>query len=337
MEVKCLAFFKNRPLVITIIAILILIILVFATSGERELSPVESAVGTAIQPVESVTSSATGGIVGFFERVFRTTPADRENEQLKERIAQLESDVSMMEDVRKENERLQQLLNFQATMPELLYTTTRVIAKDPGYWFDVFVIGAGRSVGIEKGQCVINSQGLVGIVFEVGGTWSKVMSIIDARSSIPGIVERTRDNGMVRGSLETGEESGVCQMFYLPFENDLVPGDRVLTSGLGEGVPKGLLIGEVSEVSRERDEKQRNAIIKPAVDFVHLEEVMVVRMSTPSSATTTPAPTAEPAAPTPQNLPSPSNSAPPPAPDDQGEPDPASPSPGGQDALPIPE
>ena len=65
-------------------------------------------------------------------------------------------------------------------------------------------------------------------------------------------------------------------MYYLPYDNDLVPGDEVVTSGLGGVFPKGLLIGEVVEVSRAEDSTERVAVVETAVDFSSLEEVMVI-------------------------------------------------------------
>lgn len=250
--------------------------LIIATSGDNTLTAPESVVGSVVTPVSGAASSVTDSIAGFFQRLFRTTDTDKELTQALEHIAELESSVSTMNELKLENQRLKELLSFRETMPELDMVAARVTGKNPGIWFGTFTINVGRVQQIKAGMPVLSSEGLVGYILEVGATWSKVISIIDSRCSIPAIVERTRDDVMIRGSLTQGSEGALCKMYNLRFENDLVPKDRVLTSGLGGRFPKGILIGEIIEVSRATDETQSNAIVKPAVNFTQIEEVLVV-------------------------------------------------------------
>jgi rod shape-determining protein MreC len=91
------------------------------------------------------------------------------------------------------------------------------------------------------------------------------------------MVERTRDNGMVRGNNTLTFEDGMCQMINLPLNSDIIEGDRIITSGLGGIFPKGILIGEVVEVLDEERENYKTAIVKPAADFLHMEELLIIR------------------------------------------------------------
>ena len=106
------------------------------------------------------------------------------------------------------------------------------------------------------------------------------MSIIDSRSSVSGTVERTRDNGVVNGSAQSTGTDGNCIMSFLPLEAELVPGDRVVSNGLGGVFPSGFVIGQVVEVSQQSSSTGKSVVIKPAVDFLHIEEVMVVKEKT---------------------------------------------------------
>ena len=125
---------------------------------------------------------------------------------------------------------------------------------------------------------VVNAYGLVGKVTDVGATWCKVTSIIDGSMNVSVMVERTRDNGIVKGSLAVGSDGYNLELSYLPSGSDLVPGDKIVTSGLGGGsYPKAISVGIVTEVIRRTDDSEmRNAIVEPSVDFLHLEEVMVL-------------------------------------------------------------
>ncbi|MCE5235374.1 MAG: rod shape-determining protein MreC [Clostridiaceae bacterium] len=268
--------FKNKPLLILLIAALLLGVLALVTSGNRTATWVESAVGTVATPVQGFASRASSAIAGFFQRIFKTTDADKENEQLKVKLAQYEQIEQKLEEARQENERLRALLNYAEAQDFASFVTARVIAKDQGVWFNVFTINAGRKQGVEEDMPVISAEGLVGRVTEVGATWSKVTAIVDTLSAASVMVERTRDNGMVRGIL-SGDGSERMELYYLPAGSDLVPGDVIVTNGLGGIFPKGVMVGTVIEVSRQSaDIEAGNAILEPAVDFRHIEEVMVL-------------------------------------------------------------
>ncbi len=270
-------FFKNKPILVTIVAVVLLIILAASTSGDRTASFFENIVGGIVKPIQSAGSSLTGGITGFFERIFSSSDADKENEQLRIKNENLERQMQSYEEMRLENERLKELLNFVTTSVDYEYVGGRVIGASTNKWFGVFTVNIGRNNGVEENMTVVNSEGVVGRVIEVGASWCKVASIIDSSTSMSVIVQRTRDNCMVRGALN--EQSGDDNLFlyYLASNNDLVPGDAIVTSGIGENVPKGLKVGTVKEVLRTNDDsRQSNAIITPAVDFEHIEEVLII-------------------------------------------------------------
>jgi rod shape-determining protein MreC len=100
---------------------------------------------------------------------------------------------------------------------------------------------------------------------------------VDGQSSVAAIIERTRDNGMVRGNNTLTFEDGLCRMINLPLDSDVVEGDRVITSGLDDVFPKGIYIGRVIEVLDEKRDMYKTAIIQPGADFQRLEEVLVIR------------------------------------------------------------
>lgn len=102
------------------------------------------------------------------------------------------------------------------------------------------------------------------------------MTLIDLESGVPALVERTRQNGVVKLKGGTEDSGDALEMYYLPIDADVVPGDKILTSGIGGVYPKGLVIGTVTEVSAESGTEKR-VTVKSAVDFEHMEEVMVIK------------------------------------------------------------
>ncbi len=268
-------FFKKHPVLVSGIILAIIIILILATRKQTRITGVESAVGTAVMPAESGVSSVTRGVGNWFRMVLGISDVQQENETMKKKIEQMESDLALLNEVQQENKRLSEIAQYIQNNQDYEVVTAAVIGKNPGYWFDNFIINAGYRQGIEVGMTVITPKGLVGRVSEVSRSWSKVTSIISGDSSVSALVERTRDNTIVRGNSKIDPSNELCTMEYLPLDNDLLPGDVVKTSGLGES-PKGIIIGEIQEVARGSEDVERTATIVPAVDFMKLEEVMVI-------------------------------------------------------------
>ena len=172
---------------------------------------------------------------------------------------------------------MQVLLNAREEYESLTPVYAKVIAKDTGVWFDTFAINRGDNDGIKTNMAVVNADGLIGRVYEVGMNYSKVLTIIDPRSSVAALIGRTRDNGMMQGITTGSDETVECYMYYLPNIANVRVGDDVFTSGLDSLFPKGLKIGSVIAISREADTLDKYAVVAPAVDFSSIEEVFVIR------------------------------------------------------------
>ncbi|MBR6006010.1 MAG: rod shape-determining protein MreC [Clostridia bacterium] len=267
---------KSKPVLVTVIAVVLLIVLIVISAGSRSANVIESAAGTVLTPIQGFAVRASNAIAGFFGNLFNTTDADEENARLKSELAVHSKTVLDLEEAKQENERLRRLLNYAGSIGEFNTVTARVSAKSTGVWFEVFTINAGRNKGIDIDMPVICADGLVGVVTEVGATWCKVTSIIDSTMAVPIMVERTRDGCMLRGVLDATKKTNTMELYYLPSDrSDLIPGDTVITSGVGGVYPKGIKVGVVTEVMTSTGSGV-NAIVPPSVDFQHIEEVMVI-------------------------------------------------------------
>lgn len=270
-------FFKRQPLVIVILLAILLIALVIFTSGQREkLTAIEGVVGEIITPVQGFMYRTATVVSDFFQSVEGRKKLAEQNEVLKDRVTQLEQQQLKLDETMQENGRLKSLLGFKEEREQFTVGGVRITGKNPGNWFNTLTIDKGSNQGITVNMAVITDKGLIGRVTDVGRDWSKVRTIVDGQSSVSAIIERTRDNGMVKGNNTLTFEDGLCRMINLPLDSDVVVGDRVITSGLGEIFPKGIYIGEVAEVSYERRDMFKTAIIKPGADFQRLEEVLVI-------------------------------------------------------------
>jgi len=204
-----------------------------------------------------------------------TTQVEEENVRLKNELESMKLELAGIDELKAENERLRQLLSLGESL-EYDYVGAGVIAMTPGIWFSEFTIDKGSGDGLAAGMPVMTAGGLVGKITEIAPSTSVVRSVVDSRSALAGIVERTRDSGIVKGILLAGGDANLLKMTYLSAETELVIGDRVLTSGLEGDYPKGLLVGTVSEVSRQASGSESYVILSPAVDFLRIEEVLVI-------------------------------------------------------------
>ena len=269
--------FRNKPILIMVIAVVLLLALAFFSAGSRTIPWLESTIGVVFRPVQSFAAKASNTIAGFFGDLFNATDTDLENARLKQELALYEQTKLDYSELARENERLRALLGYSETLGDYTYVTARVIGRSNGIWFDVITINAGRRQGIELGQPVICGDGLVGKVTDLGANWCKVTAVMDSTMTVAVMVERTRDNCMVRGKFTTTSAQSDLELYYLPTDlTDIVPGDVIITSGIGGGYPKGIKVGTVEEVVLDTDSSGTNAIISPSVDFLHIEEVMVI-------------------------------------------------------------
>ena len=278
-------FFRNKPLVITVILVIIILVLLIATAGMQDISGGQTVAGGVFVPVQRLFYQMTDNISSYFQKTFNTTDLEKENEDLQEQVANLQSELSDYDQLQKENQRLTTLLDYEQKQVNYQFKVAGIVAKDPGIWFDSFTINLGTNDGVAVDMPVVTPDGLVGRIEEVGLNWAKVMTIIDGRSGVSCIIDRTRDVGSVRGRMESEPSDPLLDMDLLPADTDVQVGDSVLTSGIGGIYPKGLTIGQVVTVGPDEGD-QKQVVVKSAVDFRNLEEVLVM-VNTGTAGTTT--------------------------------------------------
>lgn len=204
------------------------------------------------------------GAIVFYHRNFK------ENEILNKQVDFLRNKLNSQNELILENSRLKKLLSFKQKSP-LRLTAARVIGQSADSWSANLIIDKGRFNGIRQGMTAVTFLGLVGRISEAQEFISKVMLITDPNIGISAIDQRSRQEGLVSGTLGVN-----LIMRYLPEEPDIKINDTIITSGLNSAYPKGLLIGTVSAIAREFSGLSSYAIIKPAVNLSDIEEVLII-------------------------------------------------------------
>ncbi|MCA9400554.1 MAG: rod shape-determining protein MreC [Candidatus Omnitrophica bacterium] len=193
-----------------------------------------------------------------------------EYKKLRRQVDLLNARMVGMEEVIRENTRLEQLLEFKRN---LLYSSVAasVIGRDPTQWRSSMIIDKGNDDGIEVGMAVVNALGVVGKIAETDAKTSKVMLITDPEFSVTALVQGTRESGVVTGTLQ-----GLCRLRYVNRDARVKPGQKVITSKLSVSFPESILIGRVIDVRDDENYPSPQIMIEPAVSFSQLEEVLVV-------------------------------------------------------------
>jgi rod shape-determining protein MreC len=175
-----------------------------------------------------------------------------------------------LRELSQENARFKNLFNFKQKA-SLRLVAARVIGRSIDSWSSSVVIDKGRYNGIKSGMVVISPKGLVGSIVESMDNTSKVLLINDPSQGIFSIVQRSRQEGLVNGTLGSN-----LIMRYLPEAAQIMVGDIIITSELSQIYPKGLLLGRVVNIGREFSGLNRYALVKPVVDLASIEEVLVI-------------------------------------------------------------
>lgn len=226
-------------------------------------------------PVQRLADYVGGGLHGFFGYFQNSRRLSEENEQLRESIEAAEYWIQQIKELQEENKRLGALLDYKTTHGRAFdLVVARVIGKDAENWNQLVILDKGSTSGLACDMAVIAPAGMVGRIVAVTPHTAEVLLLIDRESSIGARITETRFSpGMVSG---TGQDD-LLEMLRVDHDVEIIPGQTVITSGYGSVFPKGLMIGSVEEVLLDSNGLTKRAMIRPAVDFRRLEEVMVVR------------------------------------------------------------
>lgn len=273
---------KKHPFLYNVIrrGIVLILILLMALTAYHQYSGAlvspEGIFADVITPFQGIVSKITQAFSDYLYRVKLRSNIEYEYNQLKAQNDELVLRSILYEELEEENAQLRGLLGEYEARASMNPILARVIASESGNYFSTFTINKGRKDGIDTQMAVITSEGLVGYVYEIFDTTSKVITVIDEQASLAALIESSRDQGAVKGTLgSTGEP--LCRMYYLSADSVPRPGDRVITSGVGVSFPKGLLIGYVRESTRAIEDNKHYIVVEPAADFEHIENVLVLR------------------------------------------------------------
>jgi rod shape-determining protein MreC len=266
--------FSGRHRNITILAI-VLAVQFFGLAAqirrpnEQGTPLIRTWVVTAITPVEKFFVHSISDAHDVFTNYFYLRGVRKENDALKQQVEQMRLEQVRLQQDAEQAHRLQALLGFKEqfisrTLPAQVIGTSGSDASR------IIYIDKGINDGVRDNMAVITPDGVVGKIAKAYSSTSQVLLISDQSWGAGGILTQSRLQGIVKGT-----QSGDVQMAYIMSDNQIKPGEQIITSG-GDGIfPKGLAVGTVREVSPGKD-LFLNIRVKPAADLSRLEEVLVI-------------------------------------------------------------
>ena len=264
----------RTPLLLVLTLLLVFTVLSLSLKSSPALRKVQGLVVSMTAPglegLEYVGRSAKQLWLGYFYLM----GVRRQNAELQRQLEEYKQREVHFQEAEQALTRLETLLDLkrQVALPVI---GARVIAYDPTLWSRSAIINQGKAQGVKEGLPVLAPQGIVGRIVGVYPEYSKVMLIVDRKSSADAMVQRTRIRGMLKG-----KGGNRCSLEFVPKSADVQVGDLVLASGLVGLYPKGLVFGKVTAANKKNPGVFQEIEVSPNVDLSTLEEVLVVKVAT---------------------------------------------------------
>ena len=235
-----------------------------------------SALGLVVSPLQKGVSHLHG-FIGEKAEYFRSIDELREeNERLKDENTVLSRQISELEKAAKENDMLYYFLGLRRERTDIKYVNADIISRSTSNYTSEFTINKGSFHGIEKDMAVVtDNNSLLGIIVEVGATYSRAKMLTSYDLSLGIVNERTGQPGILSGSLERSVRNQ-CEIDDLDEKADYKTGDVIRTSGLGDLYPKGLYVGRVTELIPNSLDYTLSAVVAPDSSLLETDMVMVI-------------------------------------------------------------
>ncbi len=256
--------------VILIAAVVSSLILLIGARSSSDTGLLRKFVLDVAGPIEQIVRAPMDKIVEIWSRYLFLVGMETENRRLKKENDRLQNQLLQYREGYLEGLRLQKLLALKE-QSEYQALPARIIGIDQKSLLKTILINKGSAHGVRNGLPVINDQGVVGRIIETSWHVSRVLLITDGNSNVDALVHGSRVQGILQG---TGAKR--CVLKYIVKTEDIRDGDLVVSSGMTEVFPKGLLLGTVLRADKKDPGLFQRIEVVPAVDFTRMEEALVL-------------------------------------------------------------
>lgn len=259
-----------------ILTILCTILMLVTFGNDSFDKPLNTVVGYVIVPLQQGIGKVGLWLADRSDELEQIRTVLNENTRLKEEIAALTEENTLLQQDKYELNKLRELFDLNEQYSSYNKVGARIIGRDSGNWYSGFVIDKGENDGLAVDMNVIAGGGLVGRITSVGPNWSKVTSIISDNSHVSAMTLSSEDNMTVSGDLKLMAEGCIAFSRLMDTQNKVREGDKIVTSNISDKYLPNILIGYVSSIEKDANNLTKSGLLVPAVDFEHLGEVLVI-------------------------------------------------------------
>ena len=267
--------FKNK-LAVTIVLLSVAFCGMIIYSLQSDANGISSSVSTVVSPLQKIVYNINSRVKETVDFFLNFSEVKLENEQLKQKNAELANELIEYESLKDEVERLREALNFTESRSNYNYVGVNIIGYSGSSLSDGYIIDKGSNDGIAKNMVVVSYKGLVGKVTKVSSNFAVVQSILNENIAVAVMDQQTRDATGVLQGLSDKKDTNMTVVYNLPIDSDVKEGDIIITSGLGKIYPKEIPVGTVVSVQEDNVKVMKSEVVEPFVNFNKLEELFVV-------------------------------------------------------------
>lgn len=276
-------FLSNKRLILLMLGVILLVALISYSLRDRDnVNFAEQIIKDTVGAGQSLFSGPAHFVTGIFDNVDSLLNTYKENQHLKSRLEEFASVQAEVTDLRSENDQLKEIVGKEADLRDYNPIQATVIARNPDQWEEKIILNRGVSDGVELDMAVLTAQGLIGKVSLVTKTTSTVelVSTQNPNYRVSAMVIGGEDGifGLIEGF---DAERRELLLKRIDAEVEIEVGQQVVSSGLGGIFPKGLIIGEITEITIDEFGLTQLAYVKPAADFTLLNHVMIADRDMP--------------------------------------------------------
>ncbi len=271
---KISSFFTSKYILILVV-LLCSALIVASFFTDKLVAPVRNIVSTLVMPIQDGMNYIGLWVSDGYEKIQEATKILEENQSLKSKVDELTEENNKLKQDTYELNRLRELYKLDESYANYAKVGARIIGTSSDNWYSTFTINKGSDDGIAVNMNVIADGGLVGIVTSVGKNYATVKSIIEDGSFVSGQLIDTGDKCTVQGNIDL-MDSGMIRIQHFKHSVTVRNGDKIVTSNISDRYLPGILIGYTKDVSLDSNNLTQSGYLIPAVDFGHLQEVLVI-------------------------------------------------------------
>lgn len=231
--------------------------------------------------VQSPATSISSAISNYFSSLSSLRSAQTENEQLKQRVQELEFEVQQKAGLAEENARLKSLLELK-NQSNYKVVPAQIIGRDPSAWYDTVIINRGTLDGVKLNSPIVNDGGLVGRVTAVSPVTAQITLITKNKSGLGAVIGELASSSAIGVITGTGKRDSL-DMGYVPGNVPVQVGEAVFTTGQDGIYPPGLKIGQIVDVQTGSTTEPHKITVEAGAKLYGMQEVAVLIYEAPQT------------------------------------------------------